>query len=197
MKKHFHGTMTLLLNTSSHGTVESGFFGCYTGMARLGEYAFLTQHVCNIGRALADNASIRSASLPSFPPDFYWEQQGLHFAQVMKDISQSFEEGTLLEYRVKPAMAEHLELLCQTTRVPLTVEPDESGVQMGIYRIPAWDFGYFVRYLARGGITGWSMADASQKPAYADLTLEAIRMSRRPLFSEIREKMLGNQTSVQ
>ena len=166
-------------------------------MARLGEYAFLPQHVCNIGRALADNTSIRSASLPSFSPDFFWEQQGLHFEQVVEDICQSFEEGTLLEYQVKPAMADHLEHVCQTTPVLLTVASEESGVQVGIYRIPAWDFGYFIMYLAKGGITGWSMADPSQKPAYADLTLEAIRMSRRPLFSEIREKMLGNQTSVQ
>ena len=44
-----------MLETESHGDVESGFYGAFMQLARLGEYTFATKHLCDLIQYFAKN----------------------------------------------------------------------------------------------------------------------------------------------
>ena len=189
--------MTLILETESHGGVESGFFGAFTQFARLGEYTFATRHLCELVQYFARNPKLHEAQILSYDLDKFWERQGDHTQKLIQMISeaeqsylpesQKFDlERKLEKEQGEVAVEDDIDLYSEGRRIPIKIADEDHSIILGNYKVSALHFGRMATYLARGGFFGW-MND--KKPEFADPTIEAIKSSKRKLYTEIRKEL--------
>ncbi|MBI4918306.1 hypothetical protein HY837_00110 [archaeon] len=61
----------------------------------------------------------------------------------------------------------------------IKIQKDYSSIKIGKYEIASDHFRYFSKYLAQGGILGWS-----DPPDFSKPTLDAIKNSENKLFKK-------------
>ena len=188
--------MTLMVETESHGEVESGFYSTFTQFARLGEYAFSTRHFCELVQYFAKNPQISKAQILGYDLDKFWEREEDHMQEITRMIieaGQSYlpelqksDTEQLERHRGEVCAEDEVDLYDEGRMVPVDVADDESAITIGEYRIPALHFGRMAVYLAMGGFMGWMN---EQKPEFAEPTIEAIKGSERELYRELRDEL--------
>ncbi len=189
--------MTLILETESHGEVESGFYSAFTQFARLGKHTFATRHLCELVQHLAKNPNVRKAQVLGYNLDKFWQRQGDYTRELMQMVVeaeqsylpelQRFEmERQLERQQGEISVEDDINLHNEGRMIPVRVADDERSIILGDYRVSALHFSRMATYLAKGGFMGWMN---SQNPEFAEPTIEAIRNSRRELYREIREEL--------
>ncbi len=189
--------MTLILETESHGGVESGFFGTFTQFARLGEHTFATRHLCELVQYLAKNPNLREAQILGYDLDKFWGREGDYTQELMQMISeaeqpylpksQKFDlERRLERQQGEVAIEDDIDLHDEGRMIPVKVADDDKSLTLGNYRVSALHFGRMATYLVCGGWFGWMNG---RKPEFADPTIEAIKNSKRELYTEIRKEL--------
>jgi hypothetical protein len=189
--------MTLLLETQSHGEVESGFFSTFTQFARLDKHTFATRHFCELAQSLAENPQVRKAQLLSYNLDKFWQRQKEHvdeFTQVLMEAEQSYlpelqkfdMDRQLKGKQGQISIEDEVNMYDEGRMIPVIVTDDEKLISIGDYKIAALHFGRMAVYLAHGGFLGWM---DGQKPEFAEPTIEAIKLSNRKLYRQVREEL--------
>ena len=183
--------MTLLLETESHGIVESGFRGAVQ-FIRLGEYVFATKHICELTQQLAKNPAIKEGQIISYKEEKYLEKRNEHLSKIFEMCDEE-ENGTKskLEKEIEQeqgniSLEEDLDLNDEAEKIFLKVEDDFSSITIGQYKISALHFGDFVYYVARGGFMGWFN---QVMPSYAKETMKALKDTDNELFKYIRKEL--------
>lgn len=190
--------MTLILETESHGGVESGFYSAFTQFARLGEHTFATRHLCELVEYLANNPQVRQSQILGYDLDKFWQRQRedmQELANMIAEAEQSYipelqrldMERQLEGRQGEISIEDEVDLYDEGRMVPVRVANDEKSISIGDYRIAALHFGRMSAYLAHGGFMGW-MND--QRPEFAESVINAIKSSKRELYREIREELL-------
>ncbi|MDP1695682.1 MAG: hypothetical protein Q8L29_02090 [archaeon] len=188
--------MTLILETESHGEVESGFFSTFTQFARLGEHTFATRHLCELIQHLAKNPRLHRTQILSYDLDKFWQRQEDYAQEILQIISEA-EQSYLPElHRLdmkrqlerqqgEISIEDDINLYNDGKMIPIRILSDEKFITLGDYKVAALHFGRMAVYFARGGFLGWS---DGQKPEFAKPTIDAIKNSRRELYREIRKE---------
>ncbi len=166
--------MTLLLRTESHGVLESGFWGPFTQLSRIGEYSFSTRHMCDVAKHFADNSNALESRILSYDLNKFEDREGLE---------RCFDE--LDKKQGEISVEDDVNLNSDGEIVPVRILEDEKSISIGKYRISSIEFGRMAIYLAEGGFMGW-LDDNS--PAFAAQTIEAIKNSKREFYREVREE---------
>ena len=83
-------------------------------------------------------------------------------------------------------LEDEVDLYNEGIMIEVRVSDDESYIEIGKYKISAFNFGDMIMHLANGGFMGF-MDD--QKPEFGEPILEAIKNSKRRLYKEIHKKL--------
>ncbi len=172
--------MTLLLETKSHGTVESGFFASFTQMARIGQYAFETKDLCNLAKTLAENPKLQNLEISGCGLDQYRQLEKKYMNLIMKNYvslsDEAFDEFAEETQGNLPLEAK-VELINVRKIVPINVGHDD--IKIGEYTIENNEFASMMYYFVNGGFFGW----AEREPSFIAPTIVAIQMSKNSLFN--------------
>ena len=84
-----------MLETESHGEIESGFFGPFTQFARLGDYTFATRHLCELVEYLADNPKVHQSQILGYPIDKFWQGEEENEQKFIEMIFQAEQPCSL------------------------------------------------------------------------------------------------------
>lgn len=193
-----------MLETESHGVIESGFFATFTQFARLGEYTLATRHLCELVQHLAEHPDIREAKILGYDLDKFWQREGDHTQEIMQMVREAEQsylpelhcdemERQLEREQGEVPLEDEIDLHDEGRMIPAKVGNDGSSITIGKYRISALHFGRMAVYLARGGIMGWMN---EQKPEFAEPTLQAIKESRNPLYTQAQQELNSRPPST-
>lgn len=172
--------MTLLLETKSHGTIESGFYSTFTQMARIGQYAFETKDLCYLAKALAENPKLRNLEISGCNLDQYRQLEKTYRNSIIENANSedAFEEFMEKAQGNLP-LESKAELVDVRKAVPIRVG-DES-IKVGEYVIKNDEFALMMHYFVEGGFVGW----LEKEPTFVAPVILAIQMSKNPLFKSI------------
>ncbi len=188
--------MTLLLETESHGTVESGFYSAFTQFLRLGEYTIATRHLCELVQHIAEHPDRREGRIRTYDLDRFYErfdENVQEFAQMVAEAQQSWLpelQRADMERRMENEQGQifiedEIDMYNEGRIVPVKISDNGSKITIGQYVISALHFSRMAVYVARGGFVGWLNGNT---PEFAETTLEAIKRSRNPLYREIQRR---------
>lgn len=184
--------MTLEVLTKSHGGVESGFFGPFTQLARLGKYTFATKVLCLMSQYLAENPDKKEIEILGYDIDKFWEIEEEYCKNLVKLISNTPKSfistfvGIYLEQNQGEVPEKDAQDLARKGEIiPVSIDDDEESITIGEYKIADIHFGRMIHYLANGGLFGWE----GEKPDYAKSTTEAIKKSKNPLFKKLQKEI--------
>ena len=89
--------MTLMLETESHGDVESGFYGAFMQLARLGEYTFATKHLCDLIQYFAKNNKATETKAIAYDLDTFEAGNTRYHQQLFQLFLKEIEGSDLTQ----------------------------------------------------------------------------------------------------
>ena len=179
--------MTYQLTTCSHGVIQSGFFGTFTQMVRLGVYVFLTKNFCEQVQEIAEDSDLRIGKLLSFSKQIYLErraeQRNTLLETLVRQGSKAADE-LIIDQQMGPSIDDELDLRGEGTMVPLRITSSARDIVVGQYRVTASRFASFSTYIASGGFFGWCDGVV---PRWAQRSLDSLSISYHPLFGSLKK----------
>lgn len=194
--------MTLVLQTESHGQVEAGFYSVFTQFSRLGDYTFATRHLCKLVQKLAQYPTIKQGRILGYDADKFWQRRDEYFHEVVHILIEQMiladAEGNYLselhysesneeklgKLQWEIPLEDEVDMYDEGRIVPVHISKEGDAIAIGEYQLSAINFGRMAVYLAKGGIFGWMKG---RKPEFSEPTIQAIKESKNPLYSEIRQ----------
>ena len=175
-----------MLETESHGDVESGFYAAFMQLARLGEYTFATKHLCELVQYFAkDNKATETKAIVYDLDTFEAGNTRYHqqlFQLFLKDIEESDLTQQLQKLEIENPLKLGKDAHSNGKIIPVVVAREEDSISIGEYKIASLHFGRMAYYLAHGGFFGWP----GTRPEFAEETMTALRNSDRKMYQLIR-----------
>jgi hypothetical protein len=173
--------MSLGIETQSHRIVDGGFFGAFTCGFRFGEYAFPTQSMHHMFSYFANKPESFRVNLVSFGEDAFWSSQNSYLNEIASTFID-LEEERLDKFLDRTQGRFDIDQIRSDLRsIPIRISKDESEVSFGKYLINRAGFSGIVQYSIHGGWFGWNNGNY---PKSATQALEAIKHSKRPVYSQ-------------
>jgi hypothetical protein len=174
--------VTLTLETLSHGKIDAGYLSVYTGMVRLGEYAFATKYFCNFVQHLAEHPDEREGAILAYGLDKFQQEFGTNNIESVRVAMESLNYPSELIRKTHEQFPKEGEadLQHELKMLAVRISGDSSSITIGQYEIPAADFGVMAYYVANGGWLGWR----DEEPEFAEPTLSKMKKSKNKLFEE-------------
>ena len=195
--------MTFVLQTLSHGNLESGFLMSYTSMLRIGDHAMSTRHFCEATKFIADNPQVKEiklmcCKLADFESKFDEHITG-YTGQIFSLLNQGRGPATdqkRIQFELSAwKMAEQDKEITVSGWEGLTLQinPAAKEVKAGEYVIGFDQFAFFSWYIIRGGWFGWP---EKSYPDYATEALRSINGSENELYASLRGKVKMENPNV-
>ena len=187
--------MTYIIETVSHGNVEAGFFSVFGHMTRIGKYAWVTKHFCNMTSVIANNPDAHVLQVPTYPVEKFWTKCEDYICARDEIYCDHFSgngatNDTLLKrlqvLEQEPQLTDELDVRGETCALDVIVDKKEKRIRIGEYVVEAFHFSDLAIYVAQGGIFGTL---PGVRFDYADYLMDSIRLSRRLFFKDIQREM--------
>jgi len=182
--------MTFLLDTKTHGTIDSGFYGHMTQFTNFGDHTFATKHLCDLVAGFAEDPKKTEAGILSFDIDELERMQGDYMFALLEllDATHSPYEPVLsieeMDIRLakqqgKITQDQELALYDHGSVVPVQFDYTAREINVGKYIVEPDDFSFFMAYISAGGFRGWI---DGIKPNFAADAQDALLRTRNPLL---------------
>jgi len=186
--------MTLILKTESHGEIESGFYSAFVQFTRIGEYAFVTKHLCDLIRDFAENPDAREGRIIGYNLGKFEERMDEYLGRLIQTFVEQEEESymsgsTSLDQRLESNeidIEDEIDIYNEGQIIHVEIEDNGSIICVGEYKISFCHFGIMALYLADGGFMGWR---ENEIPEFAEGLRSTIKTSQNPLYNIIQERM--------
>lgn len=179
--------MTLVLRTQSGEELDSGFYGNFMKLSRIGKYTFETKDLCGLVKNLAENPNLKKAEVFGYSTNEFWKLEKPYESSVIQKCIDSIAENdatnfdNFIEKNRELSAGDKIKLMDDKIRIPVKICRLKKLIKIGEYEIENFQFVQLAYYLIHGGFCGWY----KETPDFAKSALLAIQLSKNDLYNSL------------